>query len=323
MRCVVTGADGFMGSHLVDALVGRRDVEHVTALVHRPVVRWVPEDMPDRVTVVQGNVQRSVHMNRLPDADVVFHMAALASPRLCDNRPEEARLTNFQGTVNLLNRCLEMPRRPTIVFPSSAALYGEPQYLPIDEAHPVEPRDAYTYSKISAEITLHSYLKDQGVPSVIVRPFNIYGPRQGEDYVVPTIVSQVLLGIELRLGDGRPVRNFTYVTDAVDLFVRAALYPDAVGRTINLGSRHAVSVSAVVESVLSKTGSPLEPIYDQAKFREGDPTILEMDPSLAEDLLGWRPRVPLDHGLDLTIEHFRGQLMRAQAQSAEDLYSSY
>ncbi len=323
MRCIVTGADGFLGSHLVDALVARRDVEHVTALVHRPVVRWVPEDMHDRVTVVQGNVQRSVHMNRLPEADVLFHMAALASPRLCDNRPEEARLTNFQGTVNLLNRCMEMSRRPVIVFPSTAALYGEPQYLPVDENHPVEPKDAYTYSKISAEITLHSYLKDQGVPSVIVRPFNIYGPRQGEDYVVPTIISQVLLGIELRLGDGRPVRNFTYVTDAVDMFVRAALNPDAVGRTINLGSRHAVSVSAVVESVLSKAGSTLEPIYDRARFRDGDPTILEMDPALAEDLLGWRPRVPLDEGLDLTIEHYRGQLVRAQAQAAQDLYSSY
>jgi dTDP-glucose 4,6-dehydratase len=158
---------------------------------------------------------------------------------------------------------------------------------------------------------------------VVVRPFNLYGPRQSEDFVVPTIVNQVLQGIQLRLGDGRPIRNFTYVTDAARMVMEAGRSPGAVGRVINLGSRETASVQQVAQAVLGKLHSDLEPLYDVAKFREGDPTILEMDPSMAEGLMGWRPHVSLSEGLDMTIAHYKAEWDKAMVDSAKTLYSSY
>ncbi len=324
MHCLVTGADGFLGSHLVEELLRWEGCQHVTAFVHREPVRWLSDRKhPGKLTVVKGDVRRDSSVAQLPDADVVYHLAAISSAGRCENAPELARLTNFQGTINMLNRVLEMRRPPLFVFTSTAALYGEPNYLPVDEVHSVDPKGAYTYTKLSAEMTIQTYEAQQGLPSVIVRPFNVYGPRQSEDFVVPTIIQQVLQGIQLRLGDGRPVRNFTYVTDAARFLVALATARGVTGRIINLGSRETASIDQVVRMVLGKMHSDLEPYYDVAKFREGDPTILEMDPSLAERLTGWRPKVPMDRGLDLTIAHYKGEWDRAQVESAKALYSSY
>ena len=324
MRYIVTGADGFIGSHLVEALLRMHETDHVTAMVHHEPVRWLSETAArGRLTLVKADVRRDSSLVKLPDADVVFHLAAMSSAGRCENAPEAARLTNFQGTINMLNRSLEMRRRPRFVYASSAALYGEPTYLPVDERHPVEPKSVYTRTKMSAEITLHSYRNDQGLPNTIIRPFNVYGPRQTEDFVVPTIITQVLQGIQLRLGDGRPVRNFTYVTDAADMLVKAGLSPAAEGRIINLGTRETVAISDVAHMVLDMTSSTLEPIYDIGKYRDGDPTILEMEPAMAENLLQWRPKVPLKAGITKTIEHIRNQIMEAQQRAADHLYSQY
>jgi dTDP-glucose 4,6-dehydratase len=324
MRCLVTGADGFIGSHLVEALLKWRECEHVTAMVHRLPVKWLDEGRAmGKMTIVNADVRRTVTLDRVPDVDVIFHLAAMASAGRCDNAPEAARLTNFQGTINILNRSMEMNPRPLVIYTSTASLYGEPQYIPVDEHHPVDPRDAYTRTKMSSEITLVSYHRDQGIPSIIVRPFNVYGPRQSEDFVVPTIITQVLQGIQVRLGDGRPVRNFTYVTDAADLLIRAAVTPEARGTVINLGRRDTIPISGVVEMVLRMTNSTLEPIYDIAKYREGDPTVLEMDPTVAETMLKWRPKVPLEAGISKTLEHFRQEILEAQQQAADHLYSQY
>jgi nucleoside-diphosphate-sugar epimerase len=324
MRCLVTGADGFLGSHLVEALLSDDGCEHVVAMVHREPVRWISDRRhPGKLSVIKGDVRRDSSVVNLPDADVVYHLAAISSAGRCENAPELARLTNFQGTINMLNRTLQMPGDPVFVFTSTAALYGEPNYLPVDEAHPVEPRNAYTRTKMSSEITLHSYQRDQGLATVVVRPFNLYGPRQSEDFVVPTIINQVLQGIQLRLGDGRPVRNFTYVSDAARMVMLAGRSPGALGRVLNLGSRETASVQQVAHMVLDKLHSDLEPFYDVAKFREGDPTILEMDPSLAERALGWRPVVPLSDGLDMTIAHYKAEWDKAMVDSAKTLYSSY
>ncbi len=323
MRCLVTGADGFMGSHLVEALQGWDRCEHIFALVHRAPVKWLPSGPNIPLTIINGDVSRTQSMAKIPDVDVIFHLAAVSSPSRCENNPEAARLTNFQGTINLLNRALEMWPHPLFVFASTAALYGEPEYVPIDEEHPVEPRDPYTYGKLSAEITVMTYQRDQGVPVVIVRPFNVYGPRQAEEFVVPTIIIQCLQGIELRLGDGRPLRNFTYVTDATNMLLRAASYPEARGQVINLGSRPVLPISRVAEMVVDMTGCGLEPIYDISKYREGDPTILEMDPTMAEQFLEWRPRIDIEAGLAHTVEFYRVELERSRQKVAQDMYGQY
>ena len=323
MHVLVTGADGFIGSHLVEALLGWSEVDHLVAMVHRKQLRWLPTGFEPKLTFETVDIQRSSALDSLPDVDVIFHLAAISSAGRCENMPETARLTNFQGTVNLLNRALRMEPRPVFVFASTAALYGEAKYLPIDEDHPIEPRDQYTSSKLSSEITIVAYHREQGLPAVIVRPFNVYGPRQSTDFVVPTIVTQCLQGIQLRLGDGRPVRNFTFVTDAVNMLVRAGTVPGAVGRVINLGSREALPISRVAEMVVDMTGCGLEPVYDLGKYRDGDPTALEMDPSLAEGLLRWRPKVPMADGLRITIDHFEQEMERTARQAAADLYSRY
>lgn len=323
MRCLVTGADGFMGSHLVEALLNWDRCEFVHALVHRSQVRWLPRVSRLPLSVIVGDVARAASVARLPSVDVIFHLAAVASPARCENEPEMARLTNFQGTVNLLNHALTMSPRPVFVFVSSAALYGEPEYLPIDERHPVDPRDQYTYGKLSAEITVMSYHNDQGLPCVIVRPFNVYGPRQSDDFVIPTIITQCLQGVELRLGDGRPVRNFTYVTDAVNMLARAAIYPAVRGKVVNLGSRPTFSIAELAETVVDLTGCGLSPIYDPRKFRASDPTELRMDPRMAEVLLEWRPSVWIEEGLRRTIAFYQGEHEERRRRATEDLYGRY
>jgi len=304
MRFLVTGADGFIGSHVVEALLASRRDE-VVAFVHRLPVRWLPVDPALPLRLIQGDIARMLDLEEAGEVDAIIHMAGLPSVAACEREPEVARLANFQGAVNVLNLASAQQPSPRVVLVSTAALYGEPVYLPIDEDHPVEPRNQYLNTKLAAEITAQAYHEQQGVPVVIVRPFNVYGPRQSDYFVVPTIIGQCLDGIELRLGDGRPVRNFTYVTDAVDLLVRAAMAKGAVGNTINLGSRPTISIEQLARRVVELTGSHLEPIFDIARYREGDPTFLQMDPSLAERLLAWTPRVPLEEGLRLTIEHMR------------------
>ncbi|UCC93751.1 MAG: GDP-mannose 4,6-dehydratase, partial [Thermoplasmata archaeon] len=148
-------------------------------------------------------------------------------------------------------------------------------------------------------------------------------PRQTEDFVVPTIVNQVLQGVQLRLGDGRPLRNFTYATDAAQFLLRIPLSRGVNGRVINLGSREVMSIETVAHMVLDKLNSDLDPFYDVAKFREGDPTVLEMDPALAEQLLGWRPVVQMPEGLDMTIAHYKEEWDKVMVDSAKTLYSSY
>ncbi len=323
MRCLVTGADGFMGSHLVEALLGWDQCEHVFALVHRAPLKWLSSDPTIPITIIEGDVSRAQTMAKIPNVDVIYHLAGVSSPSRCENNPEAARLTNFQGTINLLNKAQDISPQPLFVFVSTAAMYGEPEYVPIDEEHPVEPRDPYTYGKLSAEITVMSYYRDQGVPAVIVRPFNIYGPRQAEEFVIPTIIAQCLQGVELRLGDGRSLRNFTYVTDATNMLLRIPSYPEATGQVINLGSRPVLPISRIAEMVVDITGCGLEPIYDISKYREGDPTTLEMDPSLAERLLHWSPRIDMEAGLAHTVGFYREELERRRQKASEEMYGQY
>jgi dTDP-glucose 4,6-dehydratase len=323
MRILVTGADGFIGSHLVDLLLHWEKTDQVVAMVHSPPVKWVPHERGDKLRVAKADVKRSITLQKIGPVDVIFHLAAITSMGRCERHPETARLTNFHGTVNLLNMALGMDPMPVFVHMSTAALYGEAEYLPIDEQHPVEPNNQYTYSKLSAEITVAAYNQNQGMPTVIIRPFNVYGPRQDEEYVIPTIIKQCLMGYELRLGDGRPVRNFTYVTDAVDLLVRASVNRRAIGRVINLGSRQTHTIAEVAHKAVDLIGCDLEPVYDPAKYRPGEASIQEMDPTLAESLLGWSPRVWIDEGLKLTAQHFRAEVEADKQKVAAEMYGRY
>ena len=322
MRFLVTGADGFIGSHVVEALLAARPDWDVVAFVHRAATRWLQPDPAGRMAIMVGDASRSLDLEPVGEVDAIINLVGMPNAALCDREPEAARLANFQSAVNVLNLAAAQPRPARVVIVSTAALYGEADYLPITEDHPVDPKGQYGNTKLAAEITAMAYARDSGVPSVIVRPFNIYGPRQADDFVVPTIVRQCLMGLELRLGDGRPVRNFTYVTDAADFLVRAAIARDAVGSTINLGSRPVISIEQLARKVVDMTGCRLEPIFDRGRFRESDPTIHEMDPSLAERLLGWRPQVPLEVGLARTIEHYRGRLAEERKEAARRMYGT-
>lgn len=322
MRFLVTGADGFIGSHVVEALLAARPDWDVVGFVRRAATRWLQPDPDGRLAIVVGDASRALDLERVGEVDAIINLVGMPNAALCDREPEAARLANFQATVNALNLAASQPRPARVVVVSTAALYGEADFLPITEDHPVEPKGQYANTKLAAEITAMAYARDSGVPSVIVRPFNVYGPRQGDDFVVPTIVKQCLMGLELRLGDGRPVRNFTYVTDAADFLLRAAISRDAVGSTINLGSRPVISIEQLARKVVDMTGCGLEPVFDRGRFRESDPTVHEMDPSLAERLLGWRPQVPLDVGLARTIEHYRGRLAEERKEAARRMYGT-
>jgi nucleoside-diphosphate-sugar epimerase len=306
MRFLVTGADGFVGSHVVESILGSPK-DDVVAFVHRAPPRWLPTVTTGRLRVVEGDIVRAADVERAGEVDAIIHLAGIPSAGACDDDPETARLVNFQGTVNALNLAAAQDPPPRFVLVSTAALYGEAAYLPIDEGHPIDPRNQYMNTKLAAEMTAQAYEQRQGVPVVIVRSFNIYGPRQAEYFVVPTIVRQCLDGQGLTLGDGRLVRNFTFVGDAAEFLVRAAMARGAPGNVINLGSRSTISIEQLARKVVEMTGCGLEPQFELARFRDSDPTIHQMDPTLAERLLAWRPQLDLDRGLSITIEHYRAE----------------
>jgi UDP-glucose 4-epimerase len=218
--------------------------------------------------------------------------------------PADYVAVNVQGTLNVLQACRD-ERTPRFVHTSTSEVYGTAQYVPIDEKHPLQGQSPYSASKIAADQMVAAYHRSFDLPAVIVRPFNTFGPRQSARAVIPTVLSQLLAGAEeLRLGDLTPKRDFTFVTDTAEGFVRAAVADLEPGTTIQLGTGRTVSVGEVVELCRTVTGSTARIVTDEQRIRpEGSEVqVLLSDPSRAAAELGWRPTVSLEDGLEATAE---------------------
>lgn len=311
-KILVTGAGGFIGSNLTDALLKRGD--DVTALVQynaRGSWGWLDlyqDDCPANLQVVLGNVTDAEQMSNLSAGnDTILHLAALIGIPYSYQAPRSYVQTNVIGTLNLL----EAARRhdiPRFIHTSTSEVYGSACYTPIDEAHPLQGQSPYSASKIGADKLVESYHCSFEVPVITVRPFNTYGPRQSTRAVIPTIITQALAGPTVRLGSLDPIRDLTYVADTAAGFIAAADAPDAaIGGTYNLGTGEAVSIGQLAETINDLLGNTFEVVTDDARIRpaKSEVQLLLSENQHAHETLGWQPRVSLRDGLSHTIDWLR------------------
>ncbi len=315
-RVLVTGADGFIGSHVVERLVAANASVRAFCLYNsNGSLGWLGESPgfatavdDGQAEVVLGDVRDPEHVAAsVKGVDVVLHLAALIAIPYSYVAARSYVETNIIGTLNVL----EAVRRhdtALMVNTSTSEVYGTPEEVPITESHPLRGQSPYSATKIGADKMCEAYALSFETPVVTLRPFNTFGPRQSTRAVIPTVLSQMLGGAaEIRLGDLTPKRDFTYVTDTAEGFLRAAVADVAPGTTIQLGTGRTVSVGEVVEICRGVTGSDAEIITDAERIRpEGSEVqVLLSDPSRAEATLGWRPTVSLEDGLGRTADWLR------------------
>lgn len=308
-RVLVTGADGFIGSHLVELLA--RQGARVRALAQYNSFNhwgWL-EDVAcrDDIEVVCGDV-RDPHCCRAvtKDMEVVFHLAALIAIPYSYRAPASYVDTNVQGTLNICQAALDNGCR-RVLHTSTSEVYGTARYVPIDEQHPLQPQSPYSASKIGADAVAMSYFHTFDLPVTVVRPFNTYGPRQSARAVIPTIIGQMAAGQEtIRLGDLRPTRDFNYVPDTCAGFLALAACEAAVGRSVNIGSNHEISIGDLFALIRELMHSDVQLLCDEQRLRPESSEVLRLccDNRLLRKLTGFTPRYDLRRGLRETIAWF-------------------
>ena len=304
---LVTGAGGFIGSHLTEALL--REGRRVRAFVRyngrgdAGNLRYVPADVRAEVEVIFGDLRDS---DAVRDAargvDVIYHLGALIGIPYSYVHPRETVDTNVTGTLNVLAAARERSVR-RVVHTSTSEVYGTARTVPITEEHPLQGQSPYSASKIGADMLADSFFRSFGVPVVTVRPFNTYGPRQSGRAVIPTVIVQALTGEVVRLGSLGPTRDLSFVTDVVDGFLRAGRVPGVEGRVMNLARDEEISVGALAEKIVAIVGRPVRIETETARLRPEASEVMRLrgDSTLARRLLDWKPTVDLDEGLRRTV----------------------
>jgi NAD dependent epimerase/dehydratase len=313
-RVLVTGAGGFIGSHLVEALV--REGAQVRAFVRYTSAGtwgWLDESpLRAELEVLSGDLRDPETLApALRDVEVVFHLAALIAIPYSYVTPLAYVRTNVEGTVNLLEaaRAAGVAR---VVHTSTSEVYGSARYVPIDEQHPLQGQSPYSASKIGADMLADSFYRAYALPVVTLRPFNTYGPRQSARAVIPAIITQALAGRSVELGALTPTRDFTFVGDTVRGFLLAGAVPAAVGRTINLGVGREIAISELAKLIARLLGRTLTTAHDASRDRPQQSEVERLcsDNRLARELLGWEPQVSLEQGLHATIDWLSEHLAR-------------
>jgi NAD dependent epimerase/dehydratase len=307
---LVTGADGFIGSHLVEELIRRG--ARVTALAQYNSLNhwgWL-EDIPvlDQVRVVTGDV-RDAHFcqSLVRDIGVIFHLAALIPIPYSYAAPDSYVDTNIRGTLNIC-QAARAARVGKLIHTSTSEVYGTAKYAPMDEGHPLAPQSPYSATKIGADSIALSFYHAFELPVVVARPFNCYGPRQSARAVIPTIISQIASGVkEVRLGDVSTTRDFTYVEDTCQGFVSIAEYDGGVGETFHIGSQHETSVGDLFQAIAGLMNSDAGIVQDPERLRPRGSEVLRLccDNSKLFAATGFKPCIPLADGLARTATWFR------------------
>lgn len=309
MKVLVTGADGFIGSHLTEALLAAG--HEVRALAQYNSFNhwgWL-EDIPpqEAMEVVCGDI-RDTHFCRIisKDVDVIFHLAALIAIPYSYKAPDSYVDTNVRGTLNICQSALDSKVR-RIICTSTSEVYGTARYVPIDEKHPLQPQSPYSASKIGADAMAMSFYNAFKLPLTIARPFNTYGPRQSARAVIPTIITQIASGVKaIKLGDVSPTRDFNYVDDICQGFIQLAKCDQAIGEVVNIGSNAEISIMDTLELIKDITGSDVEFMLDKQRVRPEKSEVFRLwcDNGKIQALTGWEPRHTLREGLEKTVEWF-------------------
>lgn len=315
MRVFLTGADGFIGSHLAEALV--REGHEVTALAiynsfgSQGWLDDVDQELVSNMHVVLGDIRDPAQMMSLVKGqDAVLHLAALIAIPFSYVAPDLYVQTNIQGTMNLLNAARHWGT-PRFIHTSTSEVYGTAQYVPIDESHPLQGQSPYSASKISADQLVYSFFSSFDLPALTIRPFNTFGPRQSARAVIPTIISQLAAGKkEIYLGSLQPTRDFTYVSDTVSGFIAALMSSSGLGETINLGTGHEITVGDTFKTIARLMGSDAQIFSDEQRLRPAGSEVerLLSNNAKANQLIGWSPELAgqagFENGLEKTIKWF-------------------
>lgn len=306
---LVTGADGFIGSHLTEALLARG--YRVRALSQYNSFNnwgWL-EDIPqtDRLEIVCGDVRDPDFCRHIcRDIDVVFHLAALIAIPYSYVAPDSYVDTNIKGTLNMCQATRDCGVG-RIVVTSTSEVYGTAQYVPIDEKHPRQPQSPYSATKIGGDAIAESFYRAFGLPVVIARPFNTYGPRQSARAIIPTIITQIASGKRnLKLGDLSPTRDFNYVTDTAAGFIALAETPGIEGRDINIATGKEVTMADTLAAIAGIMNVEVGTITDPQRLRPAKSEVNRLcgDNTLITSLTDWRPAHTLEDGLRKTVEWF-------------------
>ena len=314
MRVLVTGAGGFIGSHLTQQLL---DAGHrVVALVHyNGAGSWqhltnVARQHRDQLDVRLGDVTDAFFVRELvAGCDAVLHLAALIGIPYSYIAPASYVATNIHGTLNILEAC-KLAKTARVIVTSTSEVYGTARITPMEETHPLQGQSPYSASKIAADKLAEAYFLSFNLPVVTLRPFNTYGPRQSARAVIPTVISQALAGAAtITLGSLRPRRDLTFVRDTARAFLLAATTPNIEGETIHFGQGTANSVAEIAKLCLQAVGSQAKIVSDSLRTRpeKSEVELLLCDRSKAERLLGWKPEVSLVEGIARTVEYMRMQ----------------
>ncbi|MBZ9733448.1 MULTISPECIES: SDR family NAD(P)-dependent oxidoreductase [unclassified Mesorhizobium] len=321
-KVLVTGADGFIGSHLTEALV--RNGADVTALALYNSFDshgWL-DDLPDNIRghlkSVRGDVRDSAFLNRIMRGQaVVFHLAALIAIPYSYAAAQSYVETNVMGTMNVLEAARQWDTE-RVVHTSTSEVYGTALTMPIKESHPLQGQSPYSASKIGADMMAEAYARSFDVPVVTLRPFNTYGPRQSERAIVPTIIRQALDKncSAIMVGDTSPIRDLTFVEDTAAAFLTAGVAELKFGQAYNAGSQRAATIAEVLDLVVELSGSK-KPVYrDESRLRPQNSEVraLLADSTQFEMQTGWRARTNLRDGLERTISWWRGRLSEGRVR---------
>lgn len=314
----VTGGDGFIGSHLVELLAAAgartRAMTYYNSWNEIGWLRDAPAAVRAKVELFPGDIRDAERVRQgVGKCDYVFHLASLIAIPYSYAAPRSYVETNISGALNVLQACRENNALIRLVHVSTSEVYGSAQFTPITESHPLVGQSPYSASKIGADKMAESYRLSFGVPVVIARPFNTYGPRQTARAVIPTIASQLLSGCErLRLGALSPTRDFNYVTDTAEGMLALALCKAAEGEVVNIGSGQEWSIAQTVELLCGIVGRKVEVVTEETRLRpqKSEVNRLVADNSKIKRLTGWESKTPFHDGLERTVRWIERNLVR-------------
>jgi NAD dependent epimerase/dehydratase len=308
-KILVTGADGFIGSHLTEMLIHKG--AKVKALSYYNSFNywgWLEDiDCLNEIEVVSGDVRDPHYCKRIiKDVDIIFHLAALIAIPYSYVAPDSYVDTNIKGTLNICQAAKENGCE-RVIHTSTSEVYGTAQYVPIDEKHSLQPQSPYSASKIGADQMAMSFYLTFGLPVTIARPFNTYGPRQSARAVIPTIITQIASGKkQIKLGDLTPTRDLSYVEDICRGFIALAECEKAIGETVNIGSNFEIAIGDVVDNIKEIMNSDVQVIIDNTRLRPEKSEVFRLwcDNAKIRELTGFEPKYSIKEGLKKTIDWF-------------------
>jgi dTDP-glucose 4,6-dehydratase len=314
MKILITGAEGFIGSHLTEALVKKNhSVKCLTLYNSFNNWGWLdtfPKDVRKELEVIPGDVRDKELITRaMKNIDVVFNLAALIGIPYSYKAPRSYVDTNINGILNILNAARELNTKQVIHI-STSEVYGSAQFIPITENHPIIGQSPYSASKIGADQMAISYYKSFNLPVTIIRPFNTFGPRQSSRAVIPTIITQILKNKPIKLGSISPTRDFTFVEDTVAGMISSIKNKKSIGQVINIGSGYEISINKLYLTISKLMGKKLKLLTSKTRVRPKNSEVMRLCASIkkAEKILKWKPKYKdlkgLEKGLIKTIKWF-------------------